>query len=52
MSGFGERSRKAGYTVPKPMITVEGKPIVCQVIDIFPGETDFLFIIDQILAAT
>ena len=47
MSGFGERFRKAGYSVPKPMILVEGKPIVCHVVDMFPGETDFLFICNQ-----
>lgn len=44
MSGFGERFRKAGYRVPKPLIEIEGKPIIAHVIDMFPGETDFLFI--------
>lgn len=47
MSGFGERFRRAGYTVPKPLIEVEGKPIVAHVIDMFPGETDFIFICNQ-----
>jgi NDP-sugar pyrophosphorylase family protein len=47
MSGFGERFRKAGYNVPKPLIPVDGKPIVAHVIDLFPGETDFLFICNQ-----
>ena len=47
MSGFGERFRKAGYTVPKPMIPVDGKPIVAHVVDMFPGESDFLFICNQ-----
>jgi NDP-sugar pyrophosphorylase family protein len=44
MSGFGERFRKAGYSVPKPLIEIEGKPIVAHVIDMFPGEQDFIFI--------
>lgn len=44
MSGFGERFRRAGYTVPKPLIEVEGKPIIAHVLDLFPGETDVLFI--------
>lgn len=44
MSGFGERFRRAGYRLPKPLIEIEGKPIVAHVIDMFPGETDFLFI--------
>lgn len=47
MSGFGERFRRVGYTVPKPLIEVEGKPIVAHVIDLFPGENNFLFICNQ-----
>lgn len=47
MSGFGERFRRAGYTVPKPLIEVDGKPIIAHVIDRFPGETDFLFICNE-----
>src|SRR5438874_8586732 len=44
MSGFGERFRRAGYDVPKPLIEIEGKPIIAHVVDMFPGETDFLLI--------
>ena len=40
MSGFGERFRKAGYTMPKPLIEVDGKPIIAHVLDLFPGEVD------------
>ncbi|MBR0749947.1 hypothetical protein JQ582_39160 [Bradyrhizobium japonicum] len=47
MSGFGERFRRAGYNLPKPLIEVEGKPIIAHVIDMYPGETDFLFICNQ-----
>lgn len=47
MSGFGERFRKAGYAVPKPLIEMDGKPIIAHVIDMFPGETDFIFICNQ-----
>ncbi len=47
MSGFGERFRRAGYTVPKPLIPVDGKPIIAHVIDLFPGEADFLFICNR-----
>jgi NDP-sugar pyrophosphorylase family protein len=47
MSGFGERFRRAGYTVPKPLIEVDGRPIIGHVIDLFPGEADFLFICNQ-----
>ena len=42
MSGFGERFRRDGYLVPKPLIEIEGKPIIAHVIDMFPGETDLI----------
>lgn len=47
MSGFGERFRRAGYDLPKPLIEVDGKPIVAHVIDLFPGETRFIFICNE-----
>lgn len=47
MSGFGERFRRAGYSVPKPLIEIEGKPIIAHVIDMFPGEQDFIFICNE-----
>ncbi len=47
MSGFGERFRRAGYSVPKPLIEIDGKPIVAHVIDMFPGELNFIFICNQ-----
>lgn len=47
MSGYGERFRRVGYSVPKPLIEIDGKPIVAHVIDMFPGETDFIFICNQ-----
>lgn len=47
MSGFGERFRRAGYSVPKPLIEIDGKPIIGHVLDMFPGETDVLFICNE-----
>jgi NDP-sugar pyrophosphorylase family protein len=47
MSGFGERFRRAGYAVPKPLIEIDGKPIIAYVIDMFPTETNFIFICNQ-----
>jgi len=47
MSGFGERFRRAGYTVPKPLIEIDGNPIIAHVIDMFPGEQDFIFVCNQ-----
>jgi dTDP-glucose pyrophosphorylase len=47
MSGFGERFRRAGFAVPKPLIETEGKPVIAHVVDMFPGESDFVFICNQ-----
>ncbi len=47
MSGFGERFRRAGYVLPKPLIEIDGKPIIAHVIDLFPGEADFIFICNR-----
>ena len=47
MSGQGSRFKDAGFKLPKPLISVAGKPIIAYVIDLFPKETDFIFICNQ-----
>lgn len=47
MSGFGERFRRAGYALPKPLIEIDGKPIIAHIIDMFPGEDNFIFICNR-----
>ena len=47
MSGFGQRFINAGYTLPKPLIEIENKPIIHHVIDLFPGNNDFIFICNK-----
>ena len=44
MSGIGKRFLDAGYTEPKPLIVIDGKPIIEHVVEMFPGESDFIFI--------
>lgn len=44
MSGEGARFKRAGYTEIKPLIRVEGKAIIEHVINLFPGEENFIFI--------
>ena len=44
MSGIGNRFVKAGYSTPKPLIKVDGKPIIEHVCNLFPGEDKFTFI--------
>lgn len=47
MSGAGRRFINAGYTEIKPLIKVEGKPIIQHVIERFSPEDDFIFICSQ-----
>ncbi|SFD73364.1 NTP transferase domain-containing protein [Flavobacterium phragmitis] len=44
MSGIGNRFIEAGYSTPKPLIEIDGKPIIEHVCDLFPGEEKFTFI--------
>lgn len=44
MSGIGKRFIDAGYKDPKPLIVVDGKPIIEHVCDLFPNEDNFTFI--------
>lgn len=44
MSGVGNRFIQAGYKDPKPLIVIDGKPIIEHVCDLFPEETKFTFI--------
>lgn len=44
MSGIGKRFLDQGYKEPKPLIEIEGKPIIEHVCDLFPGEEKFTFI--------
>jgi NDP-sugar pyrophosphorylase family protein len=47
MSGFGERFREAGYSIPKPLIQVDSKTIIQHVVEMFPGECDITFICNK-----
>ena len=47
MSGIGKRFIDAGYVDPKPLIMVDGKPIIEHVINLFPGIKDVTFICNE-----
>lgn len=47
MSGEGVRFKQAGYKDIKPLIKVDGKPIIEHVVGLFPGESDFVFVCNQ-----
>jgi NDP-sugar pyrophosphorylase family protein len=47
MSGLGKRFVQAGYKDPKPLIPVDGKPMIEHVIGLFPGEPKVLAICNE-----
>ena len=44
MAGLGERFRRAGYTSPKPLIDVDGRPMIAHVLDQFSSTAPPLLI--------
>lgn len=44
MSGMGNRFVEAGYSDPKPLIVVDGKPIIQHIVELFTGVSDVIFI--------
>ncbi len=44
MSGSGSRFKKAGYFMPKPLIRVDGLPIIAHVVNMFSPDDEFIFI--------
>jgi len=47
MAGAGSRFEKAGYTFPKPLIDVRGKPMIQWVVDNLNVEAKYIFIVQQ-----
>ena len=47
MSGMSSRFTNAGYTVPKFMIDVDGKKVIEHIVELYPKDSDFVFIIND-----
>lgn len=47
MSGVGKRFIEAGYDKPKPLIEIDGRPIISYIIDLFPTIEDISFICNE-----
>jgi NDP-sugar pyrophosphorylase family protein len=48
MSGVGKRFIDAGYVDTKPLILVDGKPIIQHVVELFDSPDDILFICNEV----
>lgn len=47
MAGTGDRFRRAGFERPKPLLEVDGRPMIEHVVRGFPGAERFLFIVNR-----
>jgi HAD superfamily hydrolase (TIGR01509 family) len=47
MAGAGSRFEKAGYTFPKPLIDVNGKPMIQVVVDNLNLDANFIYIVQK-----
>jgi dTDP-glucose pyrophosphorylase len=45
MAGEGSRFVQAGYSLPKPLIDVKGKPMIQRVVENLPFEAEFIFLV-------
>jgi dTDP-glucose pyrophosphorylase len=48
MAGAGSRFEQAGYTFPKPLIDVSGKPMIQIVVDNLNIDANFIFIVQKL----
>ena len=51
MAGAGSRFEVAGYTFPKPLIEVKGKPMIQLVLETLNIEAKYIFIVSRKLAS-
>jgi len=47
MSGMSSRFSAAGYTIPKYLIEVDGKLVIEHIVNLYPKDSEFVFIINQ-----
>ena len=47
MAGAGSRFQQAGYTFPKPLIDVDGKPMIQTVVDNLNIEATYIFVVQK-----
>ena len=47
MSGQSSRFSSAGYTTPKHLIEIDGRKVIEHIIDLYPKDSEFVFIIND-----
>lgn len=47
MSGRSSRFTATGYNIPKYLIEVDGKPVIQHIIELYPKDSEFVFILNK-----
>ena len=47
MAGAGSRFEQAGYTFPKPLIDIKGKPMIHVVVENLNIKANFIYIVQK-----
>ena len=47
MSGMSSRFTATGYSIPKYLIEVNGKKVIEHIVNLYPSDSDFLFIVND-----
>jgi NDP-sugar pyrophosphorylase family protein len=47
MSGMSSRFSSAGYKIPKYLIEVDGRPVIEHIVNLYPKDTKFAFILNE-----
>ena len=47
MSGLSSRFTAVGYNLPKYLIEVDGKTVIEHIIDLYPKDSEFVFVIND-----
>ena len=47
MSGMSSRFSAAGYTVPKYLVEIDGKKVIEHIVNLYPEDSKFVFIIND-----
>jgi len=48
MSGMSNRFANVGYEIPKYLIEIDGKKVIEHIIDLYPKNSEFIFIVNKI----
>jgi molybdopterin-guanine dinucleotide biosynthesis protein A len=47
MSGMSSRFTRVGYQLPKYLIEVDGKTVIQHIVDLYPKDSEFIFILND-----